>query len=164
MKECESAVESLRRRQEGKTFDSTEHYSLKDLNDLAGVRVLVFPRRHVKSVDATLARSHYFLSWSADHVPGPTDGTPLAWKYYGKCTASNSIVAEYQIVPLLTGLFWKVEHAALYKPAPRLSGVMRLPSIKERADAVMESMREFEEEFERLVRLSQGQRPTEGEA
>jgi ppGpp synthetase/RelA/SpoT-type nucleotidyltranferase len=44
VKECESALDSLRRRQEGATFDSgrPELYSLDKLNDLAGVRVLAF--------------------------------------------------------------------------------------------------------------------------
>lgn len=46
IKECESAVDALRRRQEGATFDNdgTTRYTLTSLNDLAGVRVLVFPR------------------------------------------------------------------------------------------------------------------------
>jgi hypothetical protein len=49
VKECDSALESLRRRQEGATFDSDrpELYSLTDLKDLAGVRVLAFPRWQV---------------------------------------------------------------------------------------------------------------------
>ena len=44
IKDCESALGALRRRQEGATFDSDrgDSYSLADLNDLAGVRVLVF--------------------------------------------------------------------------------------------------------------------------
>ena len=46
VKECESALQSLRRRQEGGTFDTDkpDDYSLLHLPDLAGVRVLVFPR------------------------------------------------------------------------------------------------------------------------
>jgi len=46
IKECESALEALRRRQEGATFDRDrpELYTLSSLNDLAGVRVLAFPR------------------------------------------------------------------------------------------------------------------------
>jgi len=45
VKGCESALDSLRRGQEGATFDSgrPELYSLDNLNDLAGVRVLAFP-------------------------------------------------------------------------------------------------------------------------
>ena len=42
VKECDSAVEALRRRQEGATFDRDrpDLYTLTALNDLAGVRVL----------------------------------------------------------------------------------------------------------------------------
>src|ERR1700679_1795661 len=45
VKECESAVESLRNDQEGKIFDPErgEDYSLRNLPDLAGVRILAFP-------------------------------------------------------------------------------------------------------------------------
>jgi ppGpp synthetase/RelA/SpoT-type nucleotidyltranferase len=45
IKECESALDSLRRRQESPIFDrgQPELYSLGRLNDLAGVRVLAFP-------------------------------------------------------------------------------------------------------------------------
>ena len=50
IKECESAIDSLRRRrgrQESATFDRDRPtlYTLTELNDLAGVRVLAFPRR-----------------------------------------------------------------------------------------------------------------------
>ena len=53
VKECESALDSLRRRQEGATFDSgrPELYSLDNLKDLAGVRVLVFPRSRLAEAD-----------------------------------------------------------------------------------------------------------------
>lgn len=49
VKECESAVDGLRRRQEGASFDNDRpaRYTLTSLNDLAGVRVLVFPRRRL---------------------------------------------------------------------------------------------------------------------
>lgn len=45
IKECESALGALQRRQEGNVFDfdRSDTYSLKSLNDLAGVRVLAFP-------------------------------------------------------------------------------------------------------------------------
>src|SRR2546425_12180509 len=44
LKECESAVDSLRRRQEGGRFDTDKRntYSLASLPDLVGVRVLTF--------------------------------------------------------------------------------------------------------------------------
>lgn len=68
IKECESAIDSLRRKPlvdpetgeqlgEGKTFDRGRPtlYTLTYLNDLAGVRVLAFPRRRVTEVDQSYA-------------------------------------------------------------------------------------------------------------
>jgi ppGpp synthetase/RelA/SpoT-type nucleotidyltranferase len=56
IKDCESAVDALRRRQEGATFDpdSVHGYTLKGLRDLAGVRVLAFPRSRLQEIDVVL--------------------------------------------------------------------------------------------------------------
>jgi ppGpp synthetase/RelA/SpoT-type nucleotidyltranferase len=124
IKECESAVDALRRRrsQEGGTFhrDQPERYTLINLRDLAGIRILVFPRKRILEVDRALRET--FSSWTADHVNDDEDQV-LALKYYGYCGASDRIQGEYQIVSMLTGLFWEVEHSAIYKPAPLLKGV-----------------------------------------
>jgi hypothetical protein len=107
VKECESALDSVRRRQEGATFDSgrPELYSLDILNDLAGVRVLVFPHSRLAEADRELRER--FPSWTPDPVPGYSENDgPLALKYFGYCKASRKIRAEYQIVPMLTALFW----------------------------------------------------------
>ncbi len=63
IKECESALGALHRRQEGATFDSDrpELYTLTDLNDLAGVRILVFPRSRLTGTDRELRQR--FSSW-----------------------------------------------------------------------------------------------------
>jgi hypothetical protein len=59
VKECESALDSLPRRQEGATFDSEqpELYSLRRLNDLVGVRVLAFPPQQFGGSRAEVART-----------------------------------------------------------------------------------------------------------
>jgi len=56
VKECESAIESLRLRQEGSTFDreKPDFYTLYNLRDLAGVRVLAFPRNRLAEIDSHL--------------------------------------------------------------------------------------------------------------
>jgi ppGpp synthetase/RelA/SpoT-type nucleotidyltranferase len=82
MKECESAIDSLRRRKQGATFDRDRPrlYTLTDLKDLAGVRVLAFPRRRVTEVDQGLRKR--FRSWKADAVPGLDENDqPRAFKY-----------------------------------------------------------------------------------
>lgn len=152
VKDCESAVEALRRRQEGATFDRSrvEVYTLKDLKDLAGVRVLVFPRRRITEVDALLVDK--YRGWVADPVRGIEEGDePLALKYCGYCEASNRVLGEYQVVSMLTGLFWDVEHAAIYKPSPKLRGVIRSLEMRERTHDVLNSLRAFEEEFDGIV-------------
>ena len=61
-KECESAIDALRRRQEAATFnpERPDLYTLTDLNDLAGIRVLVFPRSRLAEVDRILRTHHSF--------------------------------------------------------------------------------------------------------
>jgi ppGpp synthetase/RelA/SpoT-type nucleotidyltranferase len=152
LKECESAVESLRRRQQGAIFypNPPAPYTLTSLKDLAGVRVLVFPRSRMNEVDAVLRKVKTFREWASD--PVRDDDKVLALKYSGFCTdASSRIRGEYQIVSVLTGLFWNIEHAAIYKPSPQLKGVARSLTMQERSKDVMEALSAFEEEFERLV-------------
>ncbi len=152
IKECESAVEALRRRQQGAIFypNPVEPYTLTSLKDLAGVRVLVFPRSRIGDVDLILRGVEAFSQWLAD--PVRDDGKILALKYSGYFNdASRQIRGEYQIVSVLTGLFWNIEHSAIYKPSPQLKGVARSLAMQERTKDVLEALRAFEEEFERLV-------------
>jgi ppGpp synthetase/RelA/SpoT-type nucleotidyltranferase len=152
IKDCESALGALRRRQEGATFDSDrgDSYSLADLNDLAGVRVLAFPRsRWEQANDALRSR---FPSWKEDPIYADKEKKELlAYKYHGSCTASTKIRGEVQIVPMLIGLYWEVEHAAIYKPSPQLKGLMRLEEMQQRDSDVLKALMAFDQEFERLV-------------
>jgi ppGpp synthetase/RelA/SpoT-type nucleotidyltranferase len=153
VKDCESALESVRRRQEGATFDRErpELYSLAILNDLAGVRILVFPRGRLAETDRHLRER--FPSWTADPVPGYGESDePLALKYFGYCKASDRIRAEFQIVPMLTALFWEVEHSVMYKPSPRLKGLARSLEMRQRTQDVLEVLNAFENEFANLIR------------
>ena len=155
IKDCESAIRKLRRRpgQEGSTFDldKANSYSLLELSDLAGVRVLVFPRRKLDDVVVLLSHSDTFKDWDPDPTPG-VDGNVLAYKYKGLCPdVSNEIRAEYQIVPMLIGLFWEVEHSALYKPS--LSAKSRVDSnpMQELKQDVESTLLRFEAGYENLV-------------
>jgi ppGpp synthetase/RelA/SpoT-type nucleotidyltranferase len=153
VKECESALDSVRRRQEGATFDDgrPELYSLASLNDLAGVRVLAFPRNRLVEADRQLRER--FPSWTADPVPGYSEqDEPLGLKYFGYCEASHRIRAEFQIVPMLTALFWEVEHSVIYKPSPHLKGVARSLEMQERTRDVLKGLKAFEDEFASLIR------------
>jgi ppGpp synthetase/RelA/SpoT-type nucleotidyltranferase len=151
VKDCESAIEALRRRQEGATFnrDQPELYSLTSLKDLAGVRVLAFPPRRLDDIGARLRERFPF--WDSDSVRD--DDSHLAHKYSGYCRSGDAIKAEYQIVSMLTGLFWEVEHSAMYKPAPRFRGVVQSLQMVRRRTAVLEALRAFETEFEQQMQF-----------
>jgi len=151
IKDCDSALESLRRRQEGATFnrDTPNLYTLRNLRDLAGVRVLAFPPSRLYAI-ASCLREH-FSDWKSDHVVD-RNGITLAYKYFGHCNASNNqVYGEYQITSILTGRFWEVEHSAIYKPSPELRGVPRSLEMRERTADVYKALRDFEDEFERLL-------------
>lgn len=153
IKECESAIASLRRRQEPSIFDEEqpEKYCLTQLKDLAGVRILAFPRGLIARIDKCIKR--YFDSWNADHVPGYKEGDEKqALKYFGYCSPEGTIYAEIQIVPMLTGLFWKVEHEAIYKPKPEFKGIANPLEMKERTQDVLDALKAFEETFESLCK------------
>lgn len=154
LKECESAVDSLRRRQEGRVFDpeKPEAYSLSQLHDLVAVRVLVFPSYRREEVHTALLP--LLSDWTSDPVAGIEPGdAPVARKYYGRCSsASTTLTAELQVVSSLVGSYWEVEHSALYKTSPNLQDVMRSPSMKARQRAVLSALSDFEAEFERLIR------------
>jgi ppGpp synthetase/RelA/SpoT-type nucleotidyltranferase len=154
IKDCESAVGALRRRQEGAIFDPDRagKYSLKSLNDFAGVRVLAFPRSRWLEADLLLRRHPKFSVWTSDPVrirPNDNEAEPLAFKYHGYCSRNTVLPAELQIAPMLIGLFWEVEHSAIYKPSPQFKGV--LAGMDERTIKVYEVLKDFESEFERLV-------------
>jgi len=155
IKECDSALDALRRRQEGKTFDRDrpELYTLLDLNDLAGVRILAFPMRRLSEINQILL--HQFSSWQDDPVKENGTDETLAWKYFGLCPASDKVKGELQIVPMLTGLFWEIEHAAMYKPTPELKGIVREEEMKNRRGEVYKAIKAFEEEFEKCVQQTQ---------
>lgn len=155
VKDCESALGALRRRQEGAIFDRerVSTYTLATLNDLASVRVLVFPRSRLMEANTALRGHERFKLWESDPVPAVDgSGEPLAFKYYGYCSRSATVRAELQVVPMLVGLFWQVEHAAIYKPDPQLRGALSELAMQQRTGDVYKALKDFETEFERLIR------------
>jgi hypothetical protein len=157
VKDCESAINALRRRtKEGKrrefaTFDRSrpDDYSLLDLRDLAAVRVLAFPPSRLEEIDQEL--KPHFPTWASDPIRNDL-GEVLARKYCGYFPhVGDKVMGEYQIVSMLTGLFWDVEHASIYKPNPELRGAERNSELQELTGKVYDALASFEQGFERAV-------------
>ena len=93
--------------------------------------------------------------WTADPIPSddPKSG-PIALKYHGHWNPTDSVRSEIQIVSLLIGLFWEVEHSAIYKPSPGLRGVGRSLAMQARTADILSALRHFEQEFERQIEIS----------
>lgn len=148
IKDCESAIEKLRKKNEG-ILDPAESYSLLALDDLVGGRVLTF-------MDDTMIQADNYLKvefkgWKADHKTiDDGGGQPLWLKYKGKCNEKDRINAEYQICPMLIGLFGDVEHAAIYKPGAALKGIETVEEIKDCKEEVYKVLRNFEKLVEEV--------------
>jgi ppGpp synthetase/RelA/SpoT-type nucleotidyltranferase len=157
LKGSESAIDSLRRRQEMGTFDvdRSAGYSLTTLPDLMGIRVLLFPQRRLDGVRRILESEARLAGWKHDHIPNPEPvRAPIGFKYRGFWNPTDTFQSELQIVSLLVGLFWEVEHSAIYKPTPELQGIASSISMKARNDAVLKALQQFEEEFDRQIKVS----------
>lgn len=158
VKGCESAINALLKRQlpqEGQPgkIDPAQTYTLKTLKDLVGVRVAVFPRNPLMNkIDDALVKR--FPKWKDDPVilsrGEEGEKRVLALKYYGYSDTHVDINAEYQIAPLLTHLFWQVEHEAFYKPSIKLKGIENNPEMETRVEQVLNALEEFEETFKKI--------------
>lgn len=151
-KECDSAIDSLRRREEARQFDEDAplRYTLTSLPDLAALRVLVFPKPRLEEVHK-IVRSKY-ADWTSDPVITGTPPKFRVWKYHGHCSTSSRLRAELQVVPMLSGLFWQIEHDAFYKPRdPILSGAVKKPIVRERTEAVYDAFEALEGVLEQEI-------------
>jgi len=147
IKDCESAINSLRRRREG-IFDPDQQYSLSELKDLVGFRILVFPEDLIPNVNKTITDK--FSSLDSDPVlKNNNKENVIAHKYHGKIN-KDTFQSEIQIVPMLIGLFWEVEHFTLYKQHPFLKGVIN-EDLKNKNDEILDSLIEYSRIFEKSL-------------
>jgi ppGpp synthetase/RelA/SpoT-type nucleotidyltranferase len=162
VKACDSAINKLKeqtnpsdpskKRNPGAVFDRDhpEKYNLLSLRDLVGVRVLAFPSGIANEVDKLLRPD--FMDWERELIED--NGEDLAFKYNGHYAESiEGLHCEYQVVSTLIGLFWDVEHAAIYKQSPNLRGLE--PIMREHTSAVYRALKAFEDEFEDQILKSE---------
>jgi hypothetical protein len=155
VKECESALSTLLGPKEGRIFDPERPggYSLLQLPDLAGVRVLAFPNSRLIQVDEVLRKR--FREWTPKPVRDAS-GTIQAPKYFGYCDeVSRDLRGEYQVVPMLLGLFWEVEHAAMYK----FKAASNSKEMQNHRSGVENSLINFEKGMESFLRNNIGHHP-----
>lgn len=146
IKECESAINSLLNKQQFCAFRDDTKYTLKQLKDLIGVRILVFPSNLLEEVNNTIISK--LPHWESDPE---LVGEVKILKYRGFVERNKTIKCEIQIVPMLTGLFWEVEHFVLYKPQPQYKNTKSDPDMKKYYREVLNTFVKFEKAFEKVI-------------
>lgn len=123
VKELASALNKIRRQREGRIYEETD--SLRMLNDMAALKIKVFPNTYLQSVDEII--NNLFHGLEADHQPPEqTDEKNYdlieRLKYVVKLQPEYGIDVrfEIQIVPFLLDAFIDVEHDIIYKPGEEL--------------------------------------------
>jgi len=149
LKDCESAIDSLRRRQDMSVFDlgRAEGYSLTALPDLVALRVMTFPDRRFHDADRVIRRR--IADWTPDPILG--EDSTIAHKYRGYWRPGDRLRCEIQVVSLLISLFWEVEHSAIYKPTAEARRIAQSMRMKERTTAVVSALQQFEAEYDRQL-------------
>jgi hypothetical protein len=166
VKDCASSIDKLRqinpmdptaRRNPGAVFDRDmpEKYDLLLLRDLVGARILVFPSVRAGEVDGIL-RAKY-PDWMADPIGDGDQQLALKYNGHSEESAGLRVPCEYQIVSTLIGLFWEVEHAAIYKQTPQFKGLTDL--MQNQRLAVYKALKAFEDEFELQINRSEESDP-----
>lgn len=74
----------------------------------------------------------------------------IASKYWGRFNGSN-LNAEYQVVSMLIGAFWSVEHAVYYKPDAKYKDIKNDFATKEAYEIAVKSLCEFDKKFTSFV-------------
>jgi len=123
VKELASALDKLKRQREGRILEETDSFRM--LNDMAALKIKVFPNIYLQSVDEII--NSHFHGIEADHQPPEqTEGKNYdlieRLKYVVKLQSEYGIDIgfEIQIVPFLLDAFIDVEHDIIYKPGEGL--------------------------------------------
>lgn len=119
IKSCDSSLEKLVKKypapgQEGSNIrryiNTSNDFSLDKLSDLVGIRILVFPSSKILRIQKIISRE---FSWKLD-----PEFFAFGSQFQGRLRGCKKIGCEIQIIPMLIGKFWDVEHFVRYKPHP----------------------------------------------
>jgi hypothetical protein len=122
--------------------------------------VLVFPNDKLLKVDREIQQHEPFKDWKSDPVKYAR-GYAQTPKYYGTwADVSSRVLGEYQVVPMLIGRFWEVEHSAIYKPAGWAKGADRDHDLKNLRTKIEVALSRFEQKFEEFVKRN-SKRPSD---
>ncbi len=152
IKTMKSAIEKLQSKQEGKTFQQNypEKYSLKQLKDLVGLRVLYFPETLKEELHCIIINK--YKSWKYEPVMDFEKGKDIIiHKFYGSIEIGPNIISEIQIMPMLYSRFLDLEHDIIYKPDPKYKGIQRSFELKEVKNKVLKQFQQFENVFCELL-------------
>lgn len=167
VKDCDSAIETLRRRQkQTHRFDEnkSDSYTLTALTDLVGLRILVFPPSLIQPVSKVITSK--FNAWKPDHtkidkkVGKKNKKITICKKYRGIVNRKLDIKCEIQIISMLIGAFWDIEHFVLYKPDPTYKGIKEDLTMRRLNNDVLIKLDEFEATFERLISYGSNNKKT----
>jgi len=155
VKEFASALNKLKRQREGRILEETDSFST--LNDMAALKIKVFPNKYLQSVDNTINSLYHYLE--ADHQPSKIideNNYDLIerLKYVAKLEPKYGIDIgfEIQIVPFLLDAFIDVEHDIIYKPGEGLPSKEIIERhMKVPKDIAIRSLISFAKEFSEIL-------------
>ncbi len=123
VKEFASALDKLKRQREGRVLEPTDSFS--SLNDMAALKIKVFPNAYLASVDEII--NGLFNGLEPDHQPSEKTGEKN-YEFVERLKYAAELPPEYgigtkfeiQIVPFLLDAFMDLEHDIIFKPGEGL--------------------------------------------
>lgn len=147
VKEFESAFKKLKESKEANELKPTD--SLGELNDMAALKIKVFPNYHLKAV-------HEIIMKLFSDVEEKHESKIEGLKYLVQLKPSLGINNrfEIQIVPFILDEFMDVEHDIIYKPTDLTKTIKAI--IKKRMEPdrsrVISSVIDFSKTFETILK------------
>ena len=153
VKDFNSAVNKLRSHREGNILEPSA--SLDMLNDMAGLKIKVFPNAYLGDVENII--KEVFPDAEADHEPKQIDndyGNVIRLKYFVTLHSEYEINTnfEIQIVPFILDAFMDLEHDIIYKPDPLLPKKQLSSLMKDHTRIVIPVLSNWSKEFSRILK------------